>query len=329
MTKEKEYTGFAIALAWPETWCKQPGSWYDSLTRFMGFNKYNYYRAGHAALILVDTEEKSCHYFDFGRYHAPWGHGRVRSGDTDDDLIIQTPAKISADGEKIKNFTEILDELQNNDSCHGDGNLYASYCKINFRKALEKAMSMQKESPLFYGPFIKNGSNCSRFVNTVILAGEPDPVFRFRLRYFKPFTPTPMNNVRALSNEKIRPKFKKLETFRPNRRLGITELTSTLPAPEKHHTIPENALWLSGEGAGSWFVIERMQNFLKLTRYSPDGKIECFGTFEGMKIPDFRKTANINIIHPSNCKELHILYNGISLRFSRQKNTEMKLNKAG
>jgi hypothetical protein len=39
MNSGEKYTGFAIALAWPATWCKQSGAWYDPLTSFLGFSK--------------------------------------------------------------------------------------------------------------------------------------------------------------------------------------------------------------------------------------------------------------------------------------------------
>ncbi len=31
MTNHKQPTGFAIDIAWPETYCKQTGYWYDAL----------------------------------------------------------------------------------------------------------------------------------------------------------------------------------------------------------------------------------------------------------------------------------------------------------
>ena len=58
MRKSKE--GFAIALAWPQTWCKQAGSWYEGITRFLGFNQNGYYQAGHAAIVLVELTG-TCH----------------------------------------------------------------------------------------------------------------------------------------------------------------------------------------------------------------------------------------------------------------------------
>ena len=35
-------SGIAIALAWPETYCKQAGGWYDGLLQTLGFNHPKY-----------------------------------------------------------------------------------------------------------------------------------------------------------------------------------------------------------------------------------------------------------------------------------------------
>jgi len=49
-------TGFAIALAWPETNCKNAGSWYDELMELLGISKNHHYKVGHAALILISKD---------------------------------------------------------------------------------------------------------------------------------------------------------------------------------------------------------------------------------------------------------------------------------
>ncbi|MDQ3395429.1 MAG: hypothetical protein M3512_15145, partial [Bacteroidota bacterium] len=67
--------GFAILLAWPETFCKQAGGWYDPLLSWLGISKNHYYRVGHAAVVLVNGFNGSLQYFDFGRYHSPYGYG--------------------------------------------------------------------------------------------------------------------------------------------------------------------------------------------------------------------------------------------------------------
>ena len=64
---------FIIILAWPEGMCVAAGAWYDPF-----FATDGKYRVGHSAIILINSESKKLHYFDFGRYHTPQGFGRVR-----------------------------------------------------------------------------------------------------------------------------------------------------------------------------------------------------------------------------------------------------------
>jgi len=309
--------GFAIALAWPQTYCKQPGSWYDPVAGWFGINRNNYYRAGHAALVLIDIHSNKCHYFDFGRYHSPFQHGRARSADTDHDLAMETIPQISSDGEIVLNFKEILTELQLNPACHGDGELHASYCTIDFRTAYNKALEMQRVSPMPYGPFTPNGSNCSRFVNTVLLEGKPSLMSKFRLKYFIPFTPTPLNNVNSLQHKHIIPVLRKSAAFVPLRKLNKHELESTLPQPERHSDIPGNAQWLSGEGVGSWFAISQKENHLSVTRLSPDGKIECTGLYELNSNKEIMMRRDAKIIHPSNCQLITIQNGSKQLTFEK------------
>ena len=129
---KSQYSGFAIALAWPDKYCKRAGSWYDLVTDIIGISKNHHYKVGHAALLLVNKKDGKCHYFDFGRYHAPYKHGRVRNAVTDNGLNVRTEAKISHDGCMIENFKEIITELQYNSECHGEGKIFASYCMIDF-----------------------------------------------------------------------------------------------------------------------------------------------------------------------------------------------------
>ncbi len=314
----KKHTGIAIALAWPQTYCKQPGAWYDPLTLFLGINKNNYYKVGHAAVVLVDAKNVVAHYFDFGRYHAPFKHARVRSAETDDDLKLNTTPALSDNASGLKNFPDFLMELQQNASCHGEGKLFASYCPINFERAIAKAKQLQEKSPLPYGPFVPNGSNCSRFVNTVIRAGKPAFRHWFGLNFKIPFTPTPMSNVHALDNKQVLPKLLKKKPFNPAKKLEKQLLLYTLPAPERHLDIPENAQWLSGEGAGSWFGFEDKDNaLLQVTRHSPEGTIECTGLYEKKGNHTFNTRATFTITHPSHCKMISLLVSGAAVRLYR------------
>ncbi len=196
-------TGFAIALAWPETKCKQAGAWYDSLMQTMGFNDNGYYTVGHAAVILISDTGKDCEYFDFGRYHAPYNYGRVRDRITDHDLAIQTQPVISADGQQIKNLKEILAELYHNPSCHGDGTIYAACLRINFEKSFHQAKALQEKEFLKYGPFVRPGTNCSRFVSRVVFKGVGSLLMKMKLMFQPTLTPTPFGNLRAITSSMV------------------------------------------------------------------------------------------------------------------------------
>jgi len=195
------HNGFAIALSWPETLCKQAGAWYDFLMRYLGINKQGYYRVGHAAVVLVDDLTQQCRYFDFGRYHAPHGHGRVRSEETDSDLVVKTKAIFSEDTLTIVNMNEILTELYHNVSTHGEGTIYGTATRINFYETFDFIKQLQKRDFIPYGPFIPHGTNCSRFVSSVVQAGKPALSQTIRLKFPLTFTPTPMWNLKALGGK--------------------------------------------------------------------------------------------------------------------------------
>jgi len=268
-------------------------------------------------VVLIDTKSSRCHYFDFGRYHTPFQHGRVRSAETDHELKMLSIPVFSNTENTIVNFREILSELQHNKSCHGEGTLYASYCPVNFEDSLDKANRMQEESPIPYGPFLRRGSNCSRFVNTVIRAGTPRLKFRFRLKYMVPLSPTPMNNVNSLGKGlKLSAQLNEVP-FSPTHKLDRNTLYSTLKPPARNGTIPANAQWLSGEGAGSWFVVEAQNSLLKVTRYSPEGNLECSHHYKNRMGQPSSPDNSFEITYPSNCSIVSFNSSDTRLQFDR------------
>lgn len=94
------------------------------------------------------------------------------------------------------------------------------------------------------------------------------------------------------------------------------ELKKVLPAPLRHANIPENSIWHSGEGAGSWFYISSdLNEVYSIMRYSEKGEVECSGFFtSNYKIEDHWPN-NINVAYPSNCKILNIVVDGRLLKF--------------
>lgn len=61
--------------------------------------------------------------------------------------------------------------------------------------------------------------------------------------------------------------------------MGSVEAKGLLVAPERPETIPEQAQWLGGVGAGSWFTLHHDATMgryqYRIQRFAPDGDIEC------------------------------------------------------
>ncbi len=314
MEKEKNKTGTAIALAWPRTYCKRANNWYDGVLKILGINENDYYRVGHAAVVLVDKNTNKCHYFDFGRYHAPFNHGRVRSGETDAELDIKTKA-IYKDN-KIINIEDILKEMQSREAYHGESQLYSSVTDVNFESAYKMALHLQEVSPIYYGPFVWRGQNCSRFVNTVLRAGKPKFWQWFKLRFVNPLTPTPMRNVKALYDVRSTEKQYKEILFIPPT-LNNTQLHSTLLTPVKHPSIPESSQWLSGEGAGSWYHIQANKEIIKTTSYTPEGRIEWEAVYKNKDNYILDITKKFTVTYNSNYKIITLIIEDKKIIFQR------------
>ncbi len=187
-------------LAWPKTPAIQTGAWYEGLMQLLGFNKNGYYMAGHSAIVLVDPDNGQLNYFDFGRYHAPLGHGRVRDRITDPDLDIKTSGRFNSKGQII-NLEEILLLFDaNKDAFHGKNTMYASvYDGADVSKAYNFAKRFQNSSPVPYGPFKYGGTNCSRFTSSVFRAGCSNFWKKLRLLAPTSLTPTTLGNVLVVS----------------------------------------------------------------------------------------------------------------------------------
>jgi hypothetical protein len=184
-----EIKGFAVSMAWPVTLCKRPGGWYENLMHLTKFSKNGYYKVGHAALTLVDGSSGQCYYFDFGRYHAPHGYGRVRDVESDMDLKIST--EIVFNNQVPTNIHELYEELQQLEACHGDGKLDVGIIPIDFESSFKRAKVIQAMDFVPYGPFIYGGTNCARFVREVVNAGSNSVPSKLAFRSCYALTPTP------------------------------------------------------------------------------------------------------------------------------------------
>lgn len=294
---KKNIRGFALALAWPQTYCKGPGAWYDAPADWFGFSRNGFYQVGHAAVVLIQAKG-TCRYYDFGRYHAPFGHGRVRSGNTDPELTIHTRARFNYDGQLI-NATEILNEIAKNQASHGNGGLHAGLFRISVPSAEAFAYRLQQREFVPYGPFIRNGTNCSRFVRDLLLAGNPSLKTAIQLRLPRTLSPTPIFNVRNAS-----------QRFLVNTNVcvgvpGTVGKRSVLQEPTRSKGIPDNAKWLAGEGAGSWFHIhsDTPDQYI-VTRYSPTGQVEFQASYNGSS--SFDPSAGYQVTYPSHYLKVNV-----------------------
>ena len=86
------------------------------------------------------------------------------------------------------------------------------------------------------------------------------------------------------------------------------KLPKILPKPSLPSSISKNAKWLSGEGAGSWFVLEKIENGYFISRYSSKGDFECEN--------HFTTGSDFKIDYPSHCAIIHVIQNGQKIKFT-------------
>lgn len=310
--KQTPKADFLITIAWPRALAKQTDAWYNGVAKVLGINRRGYYRAGHAALILVNAADSSCHYFDFGRYHAPFGMGRVRSATTDHDLILRTKAHIK--GRRILNLRELLEEVLKNPSSHASGPMWAGYVRVDFQSALAEAERLQQESPTVYGPFVKGGTNCTRFVRTVALKAKMPLAHHLRMAVVPMLTPTPLNNVAALWHHVRIPKKENvvLEDCKVRRYCPPVLLDTTLPAPPGPISVPDDAQWVAGETGGSWFHLSEEGEGFRLQRFCSEGELECTGLLH-LSDGYLRLTSAFRIVPMSHCAEVRVMQMGAEI----------------
>src|SRR5690554_6146469 len=329
------YCDFALVLAWPDTTARGDHKWCDWLKK-SGLLKNKNFKVGHAAIILIqDTGE--LHYFDFGRYVTPRGFGRARSKNTDPKLTLKTSAvfakesderaahdshqKLPANKRNIQNLDEIINELESKKAAtHGNGPLYFSIVdNFDFELGYEKADDFVKRGSMIYSAFAPGNSNCSRFVESVLIAGLPGSSRQRRnLMIHETIVSSPISNVVNAScdgyvycalNGDIEPKkMSRLESmwFFIQKTISNfrTDLAKDLPddsvyghtyEPARPAHIPTDAKWLGGIGEGGWFHLELnpLSNPL-LTKFGSDGEVE----FE-------RQVISTTLDHN---KPLHITY---------------------
>lgn len=295
-----DFNDFIIPLAWPEAPVRTAGGPYDKFLEKFKLYKNGYYKAGHAAFLLVNSTNGEVDYFDFGRYISPDKNGRARSKHTDPEVALEIKA-IVKNGE-ITNFEDILLHISNHNHTHGDGTLYAGIQKkINYDRALEFINQVQAPPYLPYGPFVVGGTNCSRFVAQTIAYAKKGKGWKFVYPWY--FTPAPLGNIFYSSEKKLykvknntiqllqvkgeRKQFnfmKEIMMFKPNETTpdASTAHLNKVEAPKERLNASEKAQWLGGIGAGAWYEItETKSTGIKVKRVQGNGHIDFDFWFEG------------------------------------------------
>jgi len=316
MNQMMNNTGIILVLAYPETIVMVADEWYSSFLKYLGIGKKGYVRAGHAALVLIDKKKGELEYHDFGRYITNEPNGRVRGEKYDRELKF--PIKAEIINNSIQNLNEILEFLSMNPKLtHGDGKMVASVCdQINYEKAKNHIHKMQRRGSIRYAAFVKNATNCARFVTTTLIASVTNDIIKKKLVSSQNFTPSTVGNV-VLSdtNNKVYEvkdgvisKFESTQ-FKENKKYFLdrlpghqVDLIGTL-IPKSVDGVHENAQWLSGIAAGAWYEFtSEMQlndNEFRFRRVSPCGNIDIDAVFVAKN--GFSLEKEFKVIHNSNC----------------------------
>ena len=280
-------TGAIVALSWPDTKIRNASSWYDGLMSIMGICKDGYYSVGHAALLLIDYRTGKIRYFDFGRYHTPFGYGRVRDEQSDPELTINTRAEV-VEG-NIINIKDILLELQDNRSTHGDGKVVCSITDgIDYDLAIASSKSIHGRGAVPYGPFQFTGSNCSRFVARIYKAGFTSYLKKRRISNWYLYFHTPTSNiifthtrenVFIVEQGEFRVEESMMDIYKNTSK--VSKETKIEKTPKKIK-LPESVFCLSGTGGDTYFQLDKTNknHLFRVRRYSEYGELEIDDIFQ-------------------------------------------------
>ena len=87
----------------------------------------------------------------------------------------------------------------------------------------------------------------------------------------------------------------------------MTQKVGALVEPDKPDNVPASAQWLSGQGGGVWFDIQRDNNQYRIQRYAPSGTVDCDALF---RQEDNQQSFDINepyrFEHISHCAKCRI-----------------------
>ncbi|MEN8826177.1 MAG: DUF6695 family protein [Wenyingzhuangia sp.] len=314
--------GAILVLSYPDTIVRPAYTEFSSrIWPKLGIGGNHAVQAGHAALLLIHKNTQEVDYFDFGRYITSYGFGRVRSKDTDPELEL--PFKANFENDKLVNLSEMLLWLENNtEKTHGEGRLIVGLnTQIDYDKAIsfvEKLLAL-KELP--YGAFVKNGSNCARFVADVLKSSCVNKSVLLRLKISNLLTPSPISNVikgstesdiYIVTDQKIG-LYKNRSILREYRNCLLKEFSNEVcpigtELPNRSVFNPKDATWLGGIGSGAWFSLSptKIEGRHIISRFTDRGYKDFEGFFKS-SIPGFNPEEPHEFVYPTNCSVAYII----------------------
>ena len=314
-------SGAIIALAFPDVFVRVTDGKYNIILEKLGMVNADLIRAGHAAALIVEPDGHIT-YTDFGRYITYEDQGRARTKLTDPDVHIPIRAKFTDLG-TVQNLKEIMEFLRlNPELTHADGRLYAGlFYNVNTEKALEKAEEISLKGSMPYGPFVANGSNCARYVWSLLWHSGRDVG---KLRLFKKRWPSPMPLDLIMCAE-VYHRFELigdvLEPFSARRwpiwnRLFEKPESRDLLSIEKSNLYAGKGTWLESIGDGAWFEVEgTLDDQVMITRRDSRG-VKVFSHW-------FQRPSDLDLAQKHqfefdcNAQFCHISQNGRLFRLDR------------
>ena len=321
--------GVIVPLAWPDGLVASAYLKYDRIMSWFRLCKNGFYKAGHAAMLLINTDTGQVYYYDFGRYIAERKYGRIRSSKTDPELTFDVQAEV-ADG-KITNRREILEYTNQQAHTHGEGTLYAGFYEgFDFQRVKRFIERRQRRCQIKYGAFTVGGTNCSRFVSQTIAKFLP---LNKKLKFLYPWygTPSPLGNIFNSPEQKMYivkegniremdvsqwiTQYKILKrkiTFGDHYRKKVPELHQSRKGHFKPTNRPSNvgagAHWLGGIGSGAWHEITKIEaHRVFFRRVQQDGHVDAERWFVTPK--NFDAYADYVFEHGTDCSRLFIRQN--------------------
>jgi len=317
------YTGKIIILAFPDTFVTMSTEWICKVLPWVGLGTKEYIKAGHAALVLIENSTGNAHYFDFGRYVTPVGHGRVRGANTDVEIRLPIKARFKENG-TLGNLDEFLTWLHANPKkTHGSGRLLASVCDaIDFEKASNFIYELQERGSIPYGAFCKDGSNCARFVTDTLISATDEKRIIKALKFNKKFTPSTVGNVEkgTLKNEIFEVSEGKINTFTSSAfKENLTNYFDKKNAASNivqiiKKALPNHLQKLSGTGGSAYFEITETplpEHHVNIRRYNDLGELD----FDGVYVSEaFDPTQPYEFTYDSHCAFCHLIQNNKKLK---------------